>query len=460
MSPLWTYREAARATGGIAHGEWQAQRIEIDSRKIQAGDVFLALKGERLDAHAFLAEAKNKGAVAAIVSEIPSDAPADFPLLVVADTFKALEALAIFARTRSQAKIIGVTGSVGKTSTREMIRIALSAHGATYATSGNYNNHIGVPLTLANMPLHTRFAVIEMGMNHAGEIAPLSRLARPHIAVITTVEAVHLEFFESVEGIAREKSEIIQGLLPGGVLLLNYDNEWFDVLVALAVQKKPKVQGCGASNGADYQLLSYEPTQMGGHLQARIGNANYDYQLAAVGRHFALNSLFALAAVAELGLDVAPSAQALADFSEVEGRGKVIALGNGAFLVDDSYNASPASMKAAFAKVALMPGTGRKMAALGDMLELGHQAKLLHRKLADSLIEAGFSEVFTAGNLMKTLHEALPVPLRAGHVVKAEDLFSLVEKKLQPGDILLVKGSHGSHIYKLSQYVKEKFGAI
>lgn len=447
MSALWTVADAVKATRGTSDTDWCAWRIEIDSRKVQAGDLFIAIKGEHFDGHDYVADAFSRGAIAALVShrlEIAGNQ------LLVADTLKALEDLGKYNRARSNAKVIGITGSVGKTSTKEMLKLALSVHGKTYATTGNYNNHIGTPLNLANLPLDTEFAVFEMGMNHSGEIEHLTHMVRPHIALITGVEAVHLEFFTSVDEIARAKSEIFEDLTDDGIAIINADQPYFSAIT-------PHKITFGENKKADCRLIAYTPTISGCNISANICGTKLDYHLSATGKHWATISLSVLAVISALGLDIKKSAQALADFSEVEGRGRVEILNN-FLLINDSYNASPASMAAAFIKTNEVWKTqgekGQKIAILGNMLELGKNSPELHTKLAEKLLEQGFDKVYTAGSLMQNLYDALPPDLRAGHAPSATELFPIL--RLQDGDVVLIKGSHGSKMYELAEILKKE----
>ncbi len=464
MTVLWNELSAADATGGIATGSWKAMRVVIDSRAVQPGDLFVAIKGDNFDGHDFVRAALDKGAVAAVVSRVPEGLE-KAPLLKVDDTLRGLEDLGREARTRSTAKIVGVTGSVGKTSAKEMLRLALSAHGKTYATSGNYNNHIGTPLNLANLPPDIEFAVFEMGMNHAGEIEHLTRMVRPHVAAITNVEAVHMEFFGSIEGIAAAKAEIFDSMPNNGVAVLNRDSQHYALLLRKSGEHGVRIAVTfGVHEKSDCRLIDYKPTQEGCAITASIHGKHLFYSLNAVGRHWATTSLLTLAVTHALGLDDAKTASQLATFTEVAGRGQVIAVrvvGGNAYLIDDSYNASPASMFAAFAKTQeVWEGhgkKGRKLAALGNMLELGPDGPALHASLASGLRE--FDKVFTAGELMKLAHDAIASAQRGGHAASAAALLPLIERELQPGDVLLVKGSHGSKMYELAALVKEKFAA-
>jgi UDP-N-acetylmuramoyl-tripeptide--D-alanyl-D-alanine ligase len=459
MKSLWNQDTAATATGGTSQGMWHANRVEIDSRKVQLGDLFIAIKGERVDGHLYVADAFARGAVAAIVSQVPEGLPRSASLLVVKDTMEALRGLATASRARSKARIVGVTGSVGKTSTKEMLRIALAAHGKTYATAGNYNNHIGTPLNLANLPVEAAFGVFEMGMNHAGEIRHLVEMVRPHVSVITNIEAVHLEFFKNLQAIADAKAEIFEQPVEGAVAVLNADNPMCGYL-----RKKAQANGIlqcvtfGENAQADVKLLSYEGTQRGANITADVGGETISFILAATGKHWAITSLTALAVAQALKLPLPKTAQALVGFSEVEGRGKVLPLmlsgGGKAWLIDDSYNASPASMKAAIAKTdelwKLQGKKGRKIAALGEMRELGDTAPQLHATLAESLVVHDFHLLFTACELMRHLHKAVPDAMRGQHVATAQALLPLLQKTLSPDDVLLIKGSHGSLMYELA----------
>jgi len=464
MTILWTDITAAQATGGKAQqGSWQATRVEIDSRKVKAGDLFVALKGENFDGHDYIADALAKGAVAAMVTRVPQ-ALSKVPMLIVEDTLKGLEALGLDARKRINAKVIGVTGSVGKTSTKEMIRMALMAHGETYATSGNYNNHIGTPLNMANLPSSTQFAVFEMGMNHAGEISHLTKMVRPQVGAITTVEAVHMEFFGSLEGIADAKLEIFEGMISEGYAILNRDSALYGYMAKRVTDYGVKhIVTFGAHEKSDCRLIEYRAGSDGCTITGSIHGKHISYSLKAVGRHWALTSLLTLAVVHALGLDIEKTAKALANFGELDGRGRVLKIavsGGEAILIDDSYNASPAAMRAAFAKTAEvwegMERKGRKLAALGNMLELGRDTTLLHSGLAPDVLSNGFDGIFTAGDLMQHLHDALPSAMCIGHVAQAMQLLPLLQKKLRPGDILLVKGSHGSKMYELASALMNK----
>ena len=461
---LWKYKEAASATqGALLEGGWEAERVVIDSRIVRPGDLFVALRGENFDGHDFIGRAMEQGAVAVMVEQGYLHPPG-VPALVVGDTYAGLEALGRKARQRTQAKIAGITGSVGKTSTKEALALALAIQGRVHMTQGNYNNHIGVPLTLANMPAESDYAVIEMGMNHADEIIPLSRLSRPHAALITSIEAVHIEFFEGLEGIASAKCEICAGLEPEGTLILPASSPYLGLMQRLARDRYgiTNILTFGAAEYADYRLVNCTMEGLGMRVEAHIGNTPIEYQLGAYGQHWAAMSVGVLGMAEALHADVRAAAEALQRFRELEGRGNIkkITLGGGdAYLIDDSYNASPASMRAAIAKLAgvhlgLAP-EGRMVAILGDMLELGEESPKYHADLAEALETSGVHRVLLAGDHMRHLWDVLPERMRGTYVRETADLLPALPEFLRAGDTILLKGSHGSHIYTLAKALKE-----
>lgn len=466
-APLWSAPDAAAATGGEARGGWaHVTGVSIDTRTLATGELFVALAGESRDGHDFVAEALGKGAGAALVSRIPDGVAADSPLLVVRDTLEGLRALGAAARARSAARVIAVTGSVGKTSTKEMLRAMLGSQGATHAAEKSYNNHWGVPLTLARMPTATRWAVLEMGMNHAGEIAPLSRLARPHVALITAVEAVHLAAFASVEQIADAKAEIFAGLEPGGTAILNRDNAHFARLAAQAGEAR--ILGFGTAD-ADLLLESAAITGLSTIVRARILGQQVTFKLGAPGAHFALNAVAGLGAVTAVGGDLARAALAMSGWSPPEGRGQRwrVALGpagiDGAItLIDDAYNANPASMRAALAVLAASPVThdtgrisrGRRIAFLGDMLELGPTENALHAGLAGLPEIAGIDLVHLAGPRMRQLHAALPPDKRGEWFEDSAALAARARRLVDAGDVCMVKGSLGMAMRRVVDSIK------
>jgi UDP-N-acetylmuramoyl-tripeptide--D-alanyl-D-alanine ligase len=452
MSVLWTSSEAARATSGHAMGQWQATGVSIDSRSVQAGDLFVALAGPSFDGHDFIAASLTKGAVAAMAHRRPLGLSADAPLLMVDDTLAALTRLGLAGRARSKARLVGVTGSVGKTGTKEALRLALSSQAETFANAESLNNHWGVPLSLARLPTSAALGVFEIGMNHPGELGPLSRMVRPDVAIITTIEAAHLEFFDSLETIADAKAEIFEGMDAKGSAVLNRDNAQFDRLARHARRHGiTRIIGFGEQAGAEARLIDCRLEAMSSNVKADILGRRIDYRLAAPGRHWVQNSLGVLAVVAALGLDLGLAAATLASFSPPKGRGQRRHLGlpGGHFeLIDESYNASPSAMRAAFAVLGhARPGSGgRRIAILGDMREMGPAAARLHGELAGPLMAAGVDLVLTCGPFMSELQAALPRDKRGGHAADSQGLIPAVLATVRPGDVVLVKGSLGTRM--------------
>ncbi|MES2915248.1 MAG: UDP-N-acetylmuramoyl-tripeptide--D-alanyl-D-alanine ligase [Pseudomonadota bacterium] len=456
---LWTSADAARATGGQVTQAWEASGVSIDTRTLQPGDLFVALTDVR-DGHDFVAAALARGAAAALVSRVPEGVSPEAPLLVVPDVQRALEGLGAFARARTTARVVGVTGSVGKTSTKEMLRAILSGQGATHAAEASYNNHWGVPLTLARMPVDTRFAVIEIGMNHPGEIAPLARLARLDVAMITTVAPAHLEAFESVEGIAREKASIFEGLLPGGVAVFNGDLATSPILAAKAAEVGATPLAFGMGAGADWQLVEARLGDGATVCRATRHGVPLLYKVSSPGRHFALNALGALAVAEALGADPMISAHDLGRWMPPPGRGQreriVLDIVEETYfdLIDDAFNANPASMAAALdVLVAARPtdgigrvGGGRRIAILGDMLELGPTEAELHAAIARHEGLALIDIIHCVGPRMRALHAVLPRTQRGEWAETATELAARARSLVDAGDILLVKGSKGSKV--------------
>ncbi len=436
---LWTATDAATATGGRAQGDWAVTGFGIDSRAIAPGQMFVALTAAR-DGHDFVRAALDTGASAALVSRFPEGCE-DAPLLLVEDVQTALEALGRAARARSQARVIAVTGSVGKTSTKEMLRHCLAAQGRTHAAIKSYNNHWGVPLTLAAIPPDADYAVVEIGMNHPGEIAPLSRMARPHVAMVTTVAPVHLEGFpeDGIDGIAREKASIFEGLEEGGAAIWNAD---VDTAPILAEQGNVSF---GAKPGADWTLTDHSTSADAVTCAAQTPLGPLTFRIGTPGAHFATNALAVLAACHAVGADVARAALSLSDWSPPDGRGRrhAIHLHPDAApldLIDDAYNANPASVSAALDLLAASAAAPR-IAILGDMKELGPTGPDLHAALAAHPAMAHLRVVHTVGPLMAHLHTALPPNRRGEHVEAASDLLPLIRDSLTPGAVVLIKGS-------------------
>lgn len=448
---LWSAKEAALATNGKVASDWHATGVSIDSRTVQKGDLFIALTGDHSDGHAYVSDALNKGAVAAVVSREIEGVDIK-KLLIVGDTFTALQDLGKAARQRTAATIFGITGSVGKTGTKEFLAAALSSLGQTHASVKSYNNHWGVPFTLASMHPGSDYGVFEMGMNHAGEITPLSRQVRPQISIITSIAPVHVGNFENgMEGIAAAKSEILEGMEQGGKIILPRDSEWFDYLQRTAARKDVEVYSFGEDKSADAALLDCIEAANGTRIKAHIAGEEIEYTLQIAGRHIAVNSLAVLLAVKLAGGDIKKAAKALSKQEPIVGRGKreFLNIGdaeNPVTLIDESYNANPAAMRAAFKVLALIdPGRGgRRIAFLGDMLELGPDGPRHHADLALPLKAANVDLVYTCGKLMRNLQDKLPANQRGGHRETSAELAQIVPDVLVPGDVVMVKGSLGS----------------
>ena len=452
---LWTVEAMAAAIGAEREGALpqSVPGISIDSRTLAPGDAFFAIQGDHRDGHDFVAAAlASKAGLAVAAADRRSELPQDVPLLVVPDVLAALRALAAAARARLQGKVIGVTGSVGKTGTKEALRLALSQDGETHASAASYNNHWGVPLSLARCPASARYAVLEMGMNHAGEIEPLSRLARPHVAIITTVAPVHLEFFGSLAKIADAKAEIFLGLEAGGAAVINRDNSQFAHLKRRAKQAGvARIVSFGEHEQADARLIKCALHPGCSAVQADILGTELTYKIGAPGRHLVHNSLAVLAAAVLVGADLALAALALADFKPASGRGAAFEIdlpGGPATVIDESYNANPASMAAALALLGQRPvgARGRRIAVLGDMLELGPRGRALHRGLLAPVDANAIDLVFCCGPLMRALWRALPASRRGGYAEDSAALEPQVLSAVGAGDVVMVKGSLGSRM--------------
>lgn len=446
--PLWLLADFLEAVDGDVHGDLSDDitGISIDSRGIQPGEAFFAIKGENFDGHAFAGAALEAGAAVAVVARDKLDElPEDGCYVAVDDVLKALERLGVAARARSKARIIAVTGSVGKTGTKEALRLCLSKSGLTHAPVASFNNHWGVPLTLARMPADTEFAIFEIGMNHRGEITPLVKMVRPHVAIVTTVEAVHLEAFNSVEDIARAKAEIFTGIEPGGVAILNRDNRQYDLLRYLAAVSGVKnIVSFGMQPGAQSVAKKVAANPDCSCLNANILGQEISYKIGAPGAHHVINSLGVLTGVMELGANLAFAGLALAEMSAPKGRGAQSVLdvnGGTALLVDESYNANPASMRAAINLVAGLPvvKNGRRIAVLGDMLELGADSGQLHADLAEELERAKIDVVYCVGTHMKMLWDQLPAQTRGAYSETSDELEKDLLSEVRPNDIVMVK---------------------
>jgi UDP-N-acetylmuramoyl-tripeptide--D-alanyl-D-alanine ligase len=443
MTALWTARDLMEATGGAMETPFAATGVSIDTRTIQPGDLFVALQGETSDGHRFVTDALAKGAAGALVHR---DVPDAGHLLLVDDTLAGLHRLGGYARERATARVVAVTGSVGKTTTKEMLRTVLAAFGRTHAAVASYNNHWGLPLTLARMPRDTGFCVAEIGMNHAGEIAPLARLARPHVAVITAVEKAHIGYLGSIEAIADEKAETLRALEPGGVAVLPADSPLLPRLCAAA--GAGRVMTFGAAPTADVRLVDVAMDADGSNVVAEVEGERIAFRLSASGRHMAMNALAALGVARHLTRGSATNlARALEGFAPVVGRGarrQIMLPGGTALLIDESYNGNPASMRAALAVLRLQPAR-RHIAVLGDMLELGESGPDEHRALA-SEVAAAADCLFACGPLMHELYTAVPAAIRVAHTRDSAALAPILARAVTAGDAILIKGSLGSRM--------------
>jgi len=463
VAQLYTVGEIIAATGGRAEGLTGNSicSLSIDSREIAPEGLFVAIKGERFDGHDFVRQALENGAVAALVSQEKAAGLGD-RLIVVPDALQGLVDLARAARARSEAKIVAVTGSAGKTTTKEAIRTVLSRGGATHASIKSFNNHWGVPLTLARLPQGAAFGVFEIGMNHAGEITPLVKLVRPHVAVITTVAAAHLEFFPSVEAIAAAKAEIFLGLEPGGTAVLNADHPHLHILLDLArAAGVERIITYGFASGADWRIVALEMGEAETVARIEAGDSEIVLTLGLKGRHMVANAVAALIVGELFGVPRGEALAALEEFGAPEGRGLTVRLGAAEkplLLIDESYNANSASMVAALDVFATQrPLGGKKVLVLGDMLELGAESPALHRALKQSVLDTGADEIFLVGANMAALAESLGAEAVAGRAQTTDEISQIVLDSLDYGDAIMVKGSNGVRLSGLVKAIRNRF---
>ncbi|WP_137931931.1 UDP-N-acetylmuramoylalanyl-D-glutamyl-2,6-diaminopimelate--D-alanyl-D-alanine ligase [Mesorhizobium comanense] len=475
MSLLWTSQELVAAMDGRPLGPMPEgiSGISIDSRSLQPGDAFFAIKGEAMDGHDFVTAAIKAGAGVLVVAEgkLPSLGRLTAPIVVVEDVLAALEKLGVAARARSSARIIAVTGSAGKTTTKEALRHVLSAVGKVHASAQSFNNHWGVPLTLARMPADCDYAVFEIGMNHPDEIRPLVKMVRPHVAIVTMIAAAHLGFFRNLDEIAKAKAEIFEGLEPGGAAVLNRDDARFKLLEKMArASGVEHVYGFGENARSTFKLTKCELHADHSDIAARIDGHDMIARIGAPGRHMVQNVLAVLGAAHLVGADLGKVALALVDLSAERGRGKrhVLRHPGGSSqpagpitLIDESYNANPASMAAAMALLNATPvaGEGRRIAVLGDMLELGDHSAKLHAALAELIVGTGTGTVFLGGPEMRSLAQALPQDIKTEYRAGAEELKPVLLAALKPGDVVMIKSSKGIGFAKLVDALLGKFPA-
>jgi UDP-N-acetylmuramoyl-tripeptide--D-alanyl-D-alanine ligase len=440
---MWNSKQISEALGINFSENITGKRVVIDSRKIEAGDIFVGIKGDNFDGSDYGNQAIEKGAAAAIINKTSClNSASENKFIRVDDALAALVKLGKYKRAKTHAKVIAVTGSVGKTSVKEALAYLLGKQGVCYSTTGNLNNHIGLPLTLANIPDAADFIVLEMGMNHAGEISYLTKLGRPNIAIITTVAAVHLEFFKSVEGIAFAKSEIFEGITEGGAAIIPEHNEYYKIL-------RSQAEKCGVKNIVNFGK-NWEVNY--GEISAEILGEKFKYKISLAGDHNIINSVAVLSAIKLAGADATRAASEFAEIKPFNGRGNIITLKNGARIINDAYNASPESMKASIKTLSQFKNSGaRLLVALGDMLELGDHSQKFHEELAEQLNNVDI--VFTKGNLMKYLFDKISDHKNAKHFSEIEPLAEKILQTLSPNDVLLVKGSHGSGMWKLVELI-------
>lgn len=439
---LWTAAEIAAATGGSAHGDFEVNGVAFDSREVGPGDLFIAMKGEATDGHLFLAKAFAAGAAGAIVSDAIAA-----PHVLVADTFAALNDLGRASRARSEARIVGVTGSVGKTGTKEALFAALerAAPGTAHRSVKSYNNHTGVPLSLSRMPREARYGIFEMGMSAAGELATLTQLVRPHVAIVTAIAPAHRAFFKSDEDIADAKGEIFQGLEPGGIALVPYDSPHRDRLIAAARPHAATVRTFGRGEGADIRAREVVSVAGGSLVTAQLTTAALTFTIAQPGEHWVSNALAVIGAVEAVGGDLAAAGLALAELAGLKGRGerhRIQVAGGEALLIDESYNANPASMRATLRTLGAETVSGKRIAVLGAMKELGETSESFHAGLAEPLLAAGVDLAILVGEEMAPLAKALGQKVKISHVADAPSALEPLREAIGPGDAILVKGSN------------------
>ncbi len=453
-NPIWTSPEISMVLDVPVSVHKVAYGMSFDSRTLKVGDIYIALTGGQKDGHLYVKDALKKGAVYAIVEHDVADVEDKDSLIIVKDTMVALRSLAQYARQRSNATFIGVTGSSGKTTTRQMIVQALKPFGLVHTTRGNFNNHIGVPLTLCNMPTNTEYAVIEMGMNHHGELLELSKMVRPHISLITMIGLAHLEYFKSLQDIALAKSEIFVGQEKGGVVILNQDDACYDFLYEKVIENGLKtIFSFGENKSSDIRLEKWDVQDLKSQIEVQISGQKYSYSLSSPGRHFVQNTLSALAVAKAIGLDIQTACQSLNDMDLLDGRGKVYQIdvfGKNITLIDDAYNANPSSMQASIEVLGKM--SGRRVAILGDMKELGAQSEELHIKIGKVLLENKINIVYTIGSFMKKMFETLPNEMK-GKAFEHVDEIDLKDI-LKEGDVVLIKSSNSMKLFELTLKLK------
>jgi UDP-N-acetylmuramoyl-tripeptide--D-alanyl-D-alanine ligase len=455
VNVLWTAKEIASATGGTVHGDFEVIGVTFDSREVGRGDLFIAMPGTVHDGHEFVPQAIAAGAAGLLVSR-----PVDHPHVLVDDTARALQDLGREARERSSATIIGVTGSVGKTSTKEALHAALDRWrpGRIHRSVKSYNNHTGVPLSLARMPRGAEYAVLEMGMNNPGEIAALTLLVRPHVAVVTAIASAHIENFGSEAAIADAKAEIFEGLEQDGIAIVPNDTPHRDRLVRAARRYADRIITFGGGDADVHALHAVKAEQGGSLITAALLDSDVTFTISQRGEHWVSNSLAVLAAVEAVGSDVALAGLALADLGGLKGRGARHSIrvdGGEALLIDESYNANPASMAATLKSLGAEADVGRRIAVLGPMRELGAQSDALHAGIAPAVLEARVDELVLVGEEMRPLEDAVLGQVSVTRAKDADEAADIVSRLLRPGDAVLVKASNAVGLARVIELLKE-----
>ena len=446
----FTGKDIASITKGHLLKDFLGKNICIDSRDVKQGDIFLALGGENTDGHNFAPNALEQGAAGAIVTNIPDGLDHNSPLVIVKNTREAIIELAKYKRENVKATYIAITGSVGKTSTKEMLKLVLAEHGKTFATPGNFNNDLGVPICMASIPEDTQYVILEAGMNQPGEISYLSGLIKPDLAIITNIEPVHLWKFKDVSAIAREKASIVDGMKAGGTVIINNLSKEFETLVDYITEKnKSKII---VGKDSDCEIIEYQTQKNVTNVKVRIFDLYLNYKLNLSSGQQIGNSIFPLIAAFYLGLDLEKSAKSLQHFMLLKGRGEISRLDNGTILIDDSYNANPASLAAALENLSEYPG--RKLAIIADMLELGKDATTLHQKLYKQEIFEKIDGVIAVGEMMEHLYVKLPPHIQKGIYKNYPELANNITTITKNYDVILIKGSKGTSLYKLVDIIK------
>ena len=457
---LWQREEVEAALNVKATQDFSATGVALDSRTLRPGDLFIALKGPNHDGAHYVSQAFSKGAAAAVLPKEMTMPCPEGSCLYVMDTLEALRDLARGARRRARAKIIGVTGSFGKTSVKDALRLVLAAQGSVTASERSFNNHWGVPLTLATLDPRDAYGVIEMGMNHAGEIEVSSGLVQPHVALVTTIRKMHMQALGSLEAIADAKSEIFSGMAPGGIAVLNADDGMFERVLKAAQRHQLEIISFGKSSSAALRLLKCRHEKGCLLIHAEFAGQSREFSVPGLGEHWALNILGILGVMSALRMSLDQAIEVLQDYKLPEGRGvqhRIPCRGGEILLIDESYNAGPDSMRAALKVLGNVKspedsGEGRRIAILGDMRELGDDALEQHRSLKDVLVANRIDLVFTCGVMMKQLYDVLPCAMKGGHAEEVEDLVPVALRSLEPGDVVMIKGSKGQYAQRGRMY--------